>query len=117
MKPLEPSSMNLKKAITDLIANREHIDEAISLERTLVPMPEERITELKAEREQIEQAIISLELLAQGRGRKRGRPPAWMAEVTSTEPDPPLPPGAAMPVPRAAADLVWAVSGRKRPAS
>jgi hypothetical protein len=41
------------------------------------------LAELKAEREQIEQAISSLERLAQGRGRKRGRPPAWMAEVSA----------------------------------
>ena len=39
------------------------------------------LAELKSEREQIEQAILSLERLAHGRGRKRGRPPAWMAEV------------------------------------
>jgi hypothetical protein len=41
------------------------------------------LAELKAEREQIEQAILSLERLAHGRGRKRGRPPAWMAEVAA----------------------------------
>jgi hypothetical protein len=41
------------------------------------------LAELKAEREQIEQAILSLERLAQGRGRKRGRPPAWMADVAA----------------------------------
>jgi len=40
------------------------------------------LAELKAEREQIEEAIVSLERLALGRGRRRGRPPAWMAEVT-----------------------------------
>ena len=40
------------------------------------------LAELKAEREQIEEAILSLERLAQGRGRKRGRPPSWMSEVT-----------------------------------
>ncbi len=34
--------------------------------------------ELKQEREQIEEAIVSLERLAMGRGRRRGRPPAWM---------------------------------------
>jgi DNA invertase Pin-like site-specific DNA recombinase len=39
------------------------------------------LAELKAEREQIEEAILSLERLAQGRGRKRGRPPSWMAET------------------------------------
>jgi len=41
------------------------------------------LAELMAEREQIEQAIVSLEKLAQGRGKKRGRPPAWMADVTA----------------------------------
>jgi hypothetical protein len=38
------------------------------------------LTELKQEREQIEEAIQSLERLARGRGKRRGRPPAWMAE-------------------------------------
>ncbi len=37
------------------------------------------ITELRQEREQIEEAIISLERLPRGRGRRRGRPPAWLA--------------------------------------
>jgi hypothetical protein len=37
------------------------------------------LAELKAEREQIEEAIVSLERLARGRGRRRGRPPAWMS--------------------------------------
>ena len=40
------------------------------------------LAELKAEREQIEEAILSLERLARGRGKGRGRPPAWMGEVT-----------------------------------
>lgn len=40
------------------------------------------LSELKAERAQIEEAILSLERLARGRGNRRGRPPAWMAEVT-----------------------------------
>jgi hypothetical protein len=44
------------------------------------------LAELRQEREQIEQAILSLELLARGRGRKRGRPPAWMAQMTATAP-------------------------------
>ena len=30
---------------------------------------------------QIEDAIISLERLARGRGKRRGRPPAWMKEA------------------------------------
>jgi hypothetical protein len=40
------------------------------------------LAELKAEREQIEEAIISLERLARGRGRGPGRPPNWMSEIT-----------------------------------
>ena len=37
------------------------------------------LTDLRQEREQIEDAIISLERLARGRGKRRGRPPAWLA--------------------------------------
>lgn len=39
------------------------------------------LLELRLEREQIEEAILSLERLAEGRGRRRGRPPKWMAEA------------------------------------
>ena len=39
------------------------------------------LAELRDERQQIEEAILSLERLARGRGRRRGRPPAWMAEA------------------------------------
>lgn len=41
------------------------------------------LVELKEERTQIEEAILSLERLARGRGRRRGRPPAWMSEITA----------------------------------
>jgi len=41
------------------------------------------LAELRQEREQIEEAILSLERLARGRGRRRGRPPAWMTEITT----------------------------------
>ena len=41
------------------------------------------LVELREERQQIEEAIISLERLAQGRGKRRGRPPAWMTEMTA----------------------------------
>jgi len=41
------------------------------------------LSELRAEREQIEEAILSLERLARGRGRRRGRPPSWMSEITT----------------------------------
>jgi hypothetical protein len=36
------------------------------------------LAELRTERENLEQAIITLERLSLGRGRRRGRPPAWM---------------------------------------
>ena len=39
------------------------------------------LVDLRQEREQIEEAIMSLERLARGRGKRRGRPPAWMTEV------------------------------------
>lgn len=39
------------------------------------------LADLRQERQQIEEAILTLERLAQGRGRRRGRPPAWMAHV------------------------------------
>jgi len=37
------------------------------------------LAELRAEREQIEHAIGMLERLANGRAKRRGRPPAWLA--------------------------------------
>jgi len=39
------------------------------------------LADLRQEREQIEEAILSLERLASGRGRRRGRPPSWMVEA------------------------------------
>ena len=41
---------------------------------------------LRQEREQIEEAILSLERLAVGRGKRRGRPPSWLAEAKSADP-------------------------------
>ena len=82
------------------------------------------LAELKAEREQIEEAILSLERLAQGRGRVPGRPPNWMADVVppkrrgrpSGSNDPgSQPPPAAPAAARIAGRLDRAVSGRKRP--
>ena len=40
------------------------------------------LAELHQERDQIDEAILSLERLASGRHRGRGRPPKWMSEVT-----------------------------------
>jgi hypothetical protein len=39
------------------------------------------LADLRQEREQIEEAIMTLERLARGRGRRRGRPPAWMSAI------------------------------------
>jgi hypothetical protein len=39
------------------------------------------LEDLRREREQIEEAILTLERLAEGRGRRRGRPPTWLAEA------------------------------------
>ena len=41
------------------------------------------LNEMRQERNQVEEAIISLERLAVGRGKRRGRPPAWMAAAKS----------------------------------
>ena len=38
------------------------------------------LAELRLEREQIEEAILTLERLARGRGRRRGRPPSWLKD-------------------------------------
>jgi DNA invertase Pin-like site-specific DNA recombinase len=39
------------------------------------------LADLRQEREQIEEAILTLERLARGRGKRRGRPPAWMSAL------------------------------------
>ena len=39
------------------------------------------LADLRHEREQIEEAILTLERLSQGRTKRRGRPPAWMATI------------------------------------
>ncbi len=38
------------------------------------------LVQLRNEREQIEAAILALERIAQGGGKRRGRPPKWLAE-------------------------------------
>ena len=39
------------------------------------------LAELRQTRDQLDEAILTLERLARGRGRRRGRPPAWMSEL------------------------------------
>lgn len=43
------------------------------------------LSELRQEKEQLEEAIMSLERLARGRGKRRGRPPAWLSEMKQRE--------------------------------
>jgi ABC-type transporter Mla subunit MlaD len=47
------------------------------------------LAELRQEREQIEEAILSLERLLRGRGKRRGRPPAWLANAQKRRGRPP----------------------------
>ena len=44
------------------------------------------LADLRAERVQIEEAIITLERLAEGRGKRRGRPPSWLVEARKKDP-------------------------------
>ena len=43
------------------------------------------LSELRSERGQIEEAILVLERLARGQGKRRGRPPKWMANTHSRQ--------------------------------
>ena len=47
------------------------------------------IDELRQERDQLGEAIITLERLAAGHGKRRGRPPAWMTAVKKRRGRPP----------------------------
>jgi hypothetical protein len=40
------------------------------------------LTQLQQERECLEQAILAIERLASRQGKRRGRPPAWMAAIS-----------------------------------
>ena len=39
------------------------------------------LADLREEREQVEQAILVLERIGRGQGKRRGRPPAWMTQA------------------------------------
>jgi len=51
------------------------------------------ISDLRQERDQIDEAIVALERLAQGHGKRRGRPPAWMSAQKSVPKRRGRPPG------------------------
>jgi hypothetical protein len=44
------------------------------------------LEELRQERLQLEEAILSIERLALGGAKRRGRPPAWLAAVKASVP-------------------------------
>jgi hypothetical protein len=44
------------------------------------------IAELSQKRDQIAEAILALERLALGQGKRRGRPPAWMTAAKASAP-------------------------------
>ena len=127
MRSLEPNGMDvekIEKALAQLKAERERLDEAIKMHESSENV--ERLAELT----QIEEAILSLERLARGRGRGPGRPPNWMADVATPKrrgrppgsrnqphnPNDPAP-AAAVRVQRPRNGLTWAVAGRERPTS
>ncbi len=43
------------------------------------------LAELKEERKNIDEAIVVLERLARGNGRRRGRPPSWLSAAAVAE--------------------------------
>ena len=64
------------------------------------------LDELREERVQLEEAILSLERLARGRGRRRGRPPSWMVEAKKRG----RPPGSKNKTSKASAQKTTAVA-------
>ena len=62
------------------------------------------LAELRQEREQVEEAILVIERLALGQGKRRGRPPAWMVAAKGATKQRGRPPGSKnKPKPEAAA--------------
>jgi hypothetical protein len=67
-------------------SDEEMYENQTTLREILDMLPGFRVLELwpddvLLEREQIEEAIITLEPLARGRGKRRGRPPAGMTNI------------------------------------
>jgi hypothetical protein len=72
------------------------------------------LAELRSERAQLEEAILSLERLARGRGKRRGRPPSWLSPDQAPPPEAPKrrgrPPGSKNKVSPAAMGVGSAVA-------
>jgi hypothetical protein len=44
------------------------------------------LAQLIEERQQVDEAIVNLERLAAGQGKRRGRPPAWLKNIKEASP-------------------------------
>jgi hypothetical protein len=44
------------------------------------------IAELRSQRDQLDEAIIALERMIRGTGKRRGRPPKWLSAASAEEP-------------------------------
>lgn len=49
------------------------------------------LSELREELMHVQEAIITLERLAQGSGKRRGRPPAWLSSMGTAQSEPSAP--------------------------
>jgi hypothetical protein len=45
------------------------------------------LAQLRTEREMLEEAIVALERLARGSGKRRGRPPKWLSAPRAVAPE------------------------------
>ena len=43
------------------------------------------LSDLRSERQRLQEAILAIERLAAGDGKRRGRPPKWISNLNSTE--------------------------------
>jgi len=77
--------METTRILGELRQERERIDAAIlSFERLgqeVARNASKFLAELQQDRERVDNAILSFERLLPGRGRRRGRPPAWISTV------------------------------------
>ena len=71
----ERSKLQPRRRIHLLVARQGRLREVVILDI------DKMLSELRVERQQIEEAILTLERLARGRGRRRGRPPSWLKEA------------------------------------
>lgn len=45
------------------------------------------LADLKEERERIDEAILAMERLSLGAGKRKGRPPAWLSALNAAQED------------------------------